>query len=46
MVVQDLLNVMKNKKSLLKSLNTLPALVPVVLEENLFNEWYGEDNIF
>jgi len=44
--IQDLLNVMKNKKSLLKSLNTLPALVPVVLEENLFNEWYGEDNIF
>ena len=44
--IEDLLNVMKNKKSLLKALNTLPALVPVTLEENLFNEWDGEDNIF
>ena len=44
--IQDLLNVMKDKKSLLKALNTLPALVPATFEENLFNEWDREDNIF
>ena len=46
MAVRDLLNIMKDKKSLLKGLNTLPALVPAALEENLFNEWDREDNIF
>jgi len=34
------------KKNILKALNTLPAMVPMIVEEELFNEWDREDNIF
>ena len=42
----DLLNVWGSKSKLAKALNTLPALVPLVPEEELFNQWDMEDNLF
>ena len=34
------------RKNTIKALNALPALVPMMVEEELFNQWDREDNIF
>ena len=34
------------RKNTIKALNALPALVPMMVEEELFNQWDKEDNIF
>ena len=42
---RDLVNVL-GKDNVIKALNTLPAIVPMTTEENLFNQWDKEDNLF
>ena len=42
----DLLNVWGSKSKLAKALTTLPAIVPMAVEDELFNQWDREDNIF
>ena len=32
--------------NIIKALNTLPAIVPMTTEQNLFNQWDKEDNLF
>jgi hypothetical protein len=41
----DLVNVL-GKENIIKALNTLPAIVPMVAEDELFNQWDREDNLF
>ena len=43
---KDILNIWGRKDKLVKALNTLPAMVPFVPEEELFNKWDMEDNLF
>jgi len=43
---KDILNIWGSKDKLVKALNTLPAIVPFVHEEELFNKWDMEDNLF
>jgi len=40
------LDLVIGKKNITKALNALPALVPMMVEEELFNQWDREDNIF
>ena len=42
---KELVNVM-GKKNVIKALNTLPAIVPMGLEDQLLNQWESEDNPF
>ena len=34
------------KKNVIKALNTLPAIVPIGLEDQLLNQWENEDSPF
>ena len=34
------------KDNVIKALNTLPAIAPMVLEDQLLNQWESEDNPF
>ena len=43
---QDLIDVLGSKDKLVKALNTLPAIVPMAVEDELFNQWDREDNLF
>jgi hypothetical protein len=42
---RDLVNVL-GKDNVIKALNTLPSIVPMTTEENLFNQCDKEDNLF
>ena len=42
---RDLVNVL-GEENVIKALNTLPAIVPMTTEQNLFNQWDKEDNLF
>ena len=40
------LNLVISEDNIVKALNALPAMVPMMVEEELFNQWDREDNIF